>query len=78
MNTVLNLLAAGGSTAKVAAEGSQLILDKASIFGFLAFCVLFVGFCLLAPAHIYEKYYKTGDDAEPAPEIAADQRRAAS
>ena len=78
MHTVLisNLLSAGGSVAKVASEGAQLILDKLSVYGFFAFCLLFVGFCLMAPVHIYEKYYKTGDDAESVPAVAANHRKA--
>lgn len=58
-----NLLSVGNSVAKVAAEGGQLIADKLSVYGFFAFCLIFVGACLIAPAHLYEKYYKEHDDS---------------
>ncbi|MBB6635045.1 hypothetical protein [Cohnella thailandensis] len=58
----LELLSIGQSAAKVAAEGGQLIVDKLSIYGFFAFCLIFVACSLIAPALIYEKYFKAGDD----------------
>ncbi|GIO12345.1 hypothetical protein J19TS2_19000 [Cohnella xylanilytica] len=60
------LLSISESVAKTAAVGGQLFADKLSVFGFFAFCLLFVGFCLIAPAHLYEKYYKKVDDAPDA------------
>lgn len=64
MEAAMNLLSVGHSVAKTAAEGGQLIADKISVYGFFAFCLVFVGFCLMVPAHLYEKYFKTSDDEE--------------
>ncbi|XID94892.1 hypothetical protein ACF3MZ_10410 [Paenibacillaceae bacterium WGS1546] len=63
----------GESVAKVASDGGQLVADIVSVGGFFAFCLVFVGFCLMAPPHIYEKYYKI-EDEEPTPEVNLDQR----
>lgn len=62
-----NLPPIGESIPKVAAKGGQLIADFISAYGFLAFCLLLVGVCLMVPVHIYEKYYKVADD-ETAPD----------
>jgi hypothetical protein len=63
-----NLPPIGESIAKVASKGGQLIVDNISLYGFFAFCLLFVGCCLMIPTHMYEKYYKVQDDAPAAPE----------
>ncbi|OXS59798.1 hypothetical protein B1A99_09660 [Cohnella sp. CIP 111063] len=66
-----NLPPVGESVAKLAAEGGQLAADYISVYGFFAFCLVLVLFCLTVPAHMYEKHYKVGDDApvEPAVEL---------
>ncbi|WP_372633681.1 hypothetical protein [Cohnella sp.] len=66
-----NLPPVGESVAKLAAEGGQLVSDYISVYGFFAFCLALVLFCLIVPAHMYEKHYKIGDDApvEPAAEL---------
>ncbi|QJD83287.1 hypothetical protein [Cohnella herbarum] len=70
-----NLPPTGESVAKLASEGNQLIIDISSISGFFAFCLVFVGLCLIVPVIIYEKYYKIADD-EPASEINQENREA--
>lgn len=57
-----NLPPVHGSVAKLASKGGQLIMDFISAYGFLAFCLIFVGACLIVPGLLYEKYYKVGDD----------------
>ena len=68
-----NLPPVGESVAKLASKGGQLIADLISAYGFFAFCLLFVGCCLIGPVHIYEKYYKIADD-EAAVEPTFDKR----
>ncbi|MFD0674916.1 hypothetical protein [Cohnella sp. GCM10027633] len=62
MQFLSNLPQIGESIAKVASEGGQLIADFISLYGFFAFCLVFVGFCLVIPVRIYEKYYSVADD----------------
>ena len=57
-----NLPPIGESVAKMASDGGQLLADILSIYGFFAICLLFVGFALIVPVRIYEKYYHVADD----------------
>jgi len=57
-----NLPPIGESLAKLASDGGQLFADKIGLFGFFAFCLLFVGACLVVPVLLYEKYYHVADD----------------
>jgi len=70
-----NLPPIGESVAKLASKGSQLMLDQISVFGFFAFCLLFVGFSLISPV-LFEKYFHVADD-EPS-EIDLEQQEANS
>ncbi|RKP57962.1 hypothetical protein D7Z26_00135 [Cohnella endophytica] len=57
-----NLPPIGESVAKLASKGGQLIVDIMSVYGFFALCLAFVGFFLMVPVRIYEKYYYVVDD----------------
>ncbi|MFB9278428.1 hypothetical protein [Cohnella cellulosilytica] len=69
-----NLPPVGESVAKLASEGSQLVADFISMYGFFAFCLALVLTCLLVPPHIYEKYYKVAD-VDPIEELHVEQQR---
>jgi hypothetical protein len=75
MEFMSNLPPIGESVAKLASKGGQLIADMIGAYGFFAFCLVFVGLCLIAPVHIYEKYYKIADD-ESTVDINLDIREA--
>lgn len=62
MEFMSNLPPIGESVAKMASEGGQLIADLISVYGFFTFCIALVGFCLIVPVRIYEKYYNIKDD----------------
>ncbi|WP_239617814.1 hypothetical protein [Cohnella mopanensis] len=75
MEFMSNLPPVGESVPKLASEGGQLIADMIGSYGFFAFCLVSVGLCLIAPVHIYEKYYKIADD-ESIVDINLDKRKA--
>lgn len=77
MELLSSLPLAVESIPKMTAEGGQLIADLISVYGFFAFCLVFVGFCLIAPALMYEKYYRVADD-ETTPETAPEPAQTAS
>ncbi len=74
-----NLPPIGDSVAKMASEGGQLLADIISTYGFFAFCLAFVGFCLIVPVRMYEKYYHVADDeAETNVELTLDTHEASN
>jgi len=73
MQFLSNLPPVGESVAKMASEGGQLVADFMSTYGFFTFCIILVGFCLLVPVRVYEKYYHVADDEPVADDISNDE-----